>query len=347
MSRVIRTDEQLALLTKPSLQPIASLGLGADDQLIVCAGFEDRALVALRTATTSGGRFNVTVIEYLPPVRENRIDEVLRLCADADLPIERLTYDRQDPTGFGEMLAERAATIDGRLFIDVSGMSRLLIAQIIVALRQRGVGLRNSYVVYAEAQMYPPSKAEVEEAIQKSDLDPFFAALFLSCGVFSVTVVPELSPLSLGGNQSRLVVFPSFNADQMTALRAELQPSRLTFVHGVPPNPQNAWRVEAITRLNRIEPSMNSENFNTSTLDYRETLDCLLEIYQRHGIRDRLLVSPTGSKMQAVAVGLFKAFVNDVQIVYPTPREFRSPTNYTTGVRQMYLLSLGTFSSIE
>jgi hypothetical protein len=49
--------------------------------------------------------------------------------------------------------------------------------------------------------------------------------------------------------------------------------------------------------------------------------------------------------MQAVAVGIYRAFVEDVQIVYPTPQEFHTPRKYTQGIGEMYLLSLGNFSS--
>jgi hypothetical protein len=63
-------------------------------------------------------------------------------------------------------------------------------------------------------------------------------------------------------------------------------------------------------------------------------------------MRDRLLISPTGSKMQVVAVGLFRAFVEDVQIVYPTPRIFTEPKNYTAGIGPLHILSLAAFGSI-
>jgi hypothetical protein len=49
--------------------------------------------------------------------------------------------------------------------------------------------------------------------------------------------------------------------------------------------------------------------------------------------------------MQSVAVGLFRTFIDDVQIVYPTPKEFRSPQNYTRGVGQLYSLDLGAISA--
>ena len=62
---------------------------------------------------------------------------------------------------------------------------------------------------------------------------------------------------------------------------------------------------------------------------------------------DRIVVAPTGSKMQSVAVGLFRAVLHDVQIVYPTPQFFAEPRNYTLGMRQLYQLDLPIDSILE
>ena len=204
--------------------------------------------------------------------------------------------------------------------------------------------LCNTSILYSEASEYPPSKGDVEEAIAKSGVDPLYSILLLSSGVFDVTIVPELSSTAPGGQQTRLVTFPSFNTDQLTALRTELQPSRYSVIHGVPPAPENLWRKDAIATLNHTDSLEAEESYSTSTLDYRESLNCLLQIYATHGATERILIAPTGSKMQAVAVGILRSFVSDVQIVYPTPRTFTSPTSYTIGVKQLYNLPLDTFS---
>ena len=47
--------------------------------------------------------------------------------------------------------------------------------------------------------------------------------------------------------------------------------------------------------------------------------------------------------MQTVAVGIFRSFIEDVQIVYPTPQNFRSPDGYTLGASTTHLLSLCDF----
>ena len=139
-----------------------------------------------------------------------------------------MTYDRQNPAGFGAVLSEKIAGIKGRIFLDVSAMSRLLIVQSLVALRERGCGFKDCVVAYAEATSYPPTEEEVEQALRQSAKDPLYSILLLSSGVFDVTVIPELSSTSISGNQTRLVAFPTFSTDQLTALRSELAPSRLT-----------------------------------------------------------------------------------------------------------------------
>jgi hypothetical protein len=104
--------------------------------------------------------------------------------------------------------------------------------------------------------------------------------------------------------------------------------------------------LEAIKSLNQTEKILGCEDFEASTLDYRETLALLLDIYSNHGATERLVISPTGSKMQTVAVGIFRAFMDDVRVVYPVPHSFPTPSNYTVGVRQLYCFSLDVFSNL-
>jgi hypothetical protein len=341
--QVIRADEKLALFSKPALEVTNQFRLAPDDFLVICAGFEDRSLAVLKNALAVSTDFTIIIIEYLPFIAQNHLAEIRAMCQQARIKTIELCYDRQNPAGFGDVLLGKLARIRGRIFLDISGMSRLLIVQVLVALSTGIEGFKHCVIAYAKATEYPPSTAEVEKALQQSYEDPTYSILLLSSGVFEVTVVPELSSTAIGSGQTRLVAFPTFSADQLTALRAELQPSRYTLIHGIPPSPENQWRPDAIARINRLD-ALPCEQLKSSTFDYRETLDALLRLYGEYAVRERLLISPTGSKMQAVAIGLFRAFVSDIQIVYPTPKEFRSPDNYTKGVGPLYSLPLEGFS---
>lgn len=344
MDRIQRIDDKLRDIKKPELEVFNSISILHNDVLILCAGFEDRALAVLKQQTMSGNAdFTVLVIQYRPYIEENKYTEIKELCYKSELNLLELTYDRQNPAGICDKIISLLNDVDGKIYIDISAMSRLLIVQIIVSLYRSSHGFENVVILYTEAYEYPPEEEEVSSAIAESGSDSVYRTMFISSGVLEVSVVPELSSVGLQGQPIRLVTFPSFNIDQLSALRGELQPSSFSFIHGIPHLPENAWRLEAIKKLNHIEEILLREDMNASTLDYRETLDHLLVIYSKHGVMERIILSPIGSKMQSVAVGLFKAFIDEIQIAYPTPRSFISPSKYTKGVHAIYSLNLQSF----
>ncbi len=344
MSRIERIDNKLSMIAKSKIIQLDEVQMSEGDVFLLCAGFENRALTVLERLICSGRTgFMIVIIKYLPYVKENRFEEIKKLCEQSKLKMVELTYDRHNPAGIGKEIIDILKKIKGHIYIDISAMSRLLIVQTIVALSRSSLGLKNVTILYVEALRYPPNYDEVKNVIEKNTPDSIYRTMFISSGVFEVTVVPELSSVGLQGQPIRLVTFPSFNAHQLAALRAELQPSSFSFIHGIPHLPENAWRPEAIKKLNHIEEILRREDMNASTFDYRETLDCLLTTYGTHGVMERLILSPIGSKLQTVAVGIFKSFLEDIQIAYPTPRTFVSPTDYTKGVRAIYSLCLQDF----
>jgi len=348
LEKVLRIDKKLFFLEKPPLLSVDKVGLSQGDVLVLCAGFEDRAVRALNHSINLGEKgFSVIVIDYLPFVEENRIGEINEKCHSHGIPVQYLQYDRPNPSGIGNRLLVLLENNAGRVYVDISGMSRLLIVQILDALGSRPSEFSGITVIYSIAQYYPPNEEEVDKAIEKMKEDFLYSAMFLSSGVFEVTVAPELSSFSMEGQPIRLIAFPSFNPNQLAALRSEIQSSSFTLVHGMPPLEENAWRPGKIKTLNRIDTISNREDYDASTLEYSETIMLLLEIYDKYGITEKIVIAPTGSKMQTVAVGIFRAFMEDVQIVYPTPRIFPKPKEYTTGSRELYRLDLDAFSGIK
>ena len=343
--RVCRVDEWLRELAHPELQIISAPRLGAGDVLLVCAGFEDRAVETLRRAVATGCRgFRVLCIDYSPTLPANRDEDVGSLCALARADLERVRFDRESPAGAAERILRRVPT-GTRLCVDLSGMSRLLIVQLVAAVL-RGDRSGRAEVLYCSASEYPPKREEVEaKAAEHADLVGL--GMFVSAGVFGLTIVPELSSVAMQGQPMRVVTFPSWNTTQFAAICSELQASYFTVVHGVPPDPQRAWRPGAIRTLNRVESLAARAEFSVSTLDYRETLVLLLSVYEKHRQREKLVISPTGSKMQSLAVGIVCAFLQDVQIAYPTPRLFAAPADYTQGVGCLYRLPLEEFVAQE
>ena len=345
---VLRTDEQLCLISWPSLQRNPNLHLNKDDVLILCAGFEERSTHFLRqTISLRKGDFKTIIIEYEPTYEENRLGEINQLVADDGLLSTHLVYNRCDPAGMGERIVNELINEDKNIYVDISGMSRLLIVQLLVALKHRSKSYHNISVLYAEADNYSPSQEEVDANISSLEGEDLTWS-YISSGVYEVAVTPELSSVAMWGEEIRLIAFPSFSPEQISGLLQEIQPTYLELISGVPPRYENRWREEAIKQCNEValRGSMNIDWSKCSTLEYSETLKRLLEIYANRQLYDRILMAPTGSKLQSVAVGLARAFLEDIQVVYPTPGQFKEPTDYSLGVREGYLLNLSVFSAL-
>lgn len=224
--------------------------------------------------------------------------------------------------------------------MDISGMSRLLIVQLLVALGRRSQGYANCNLIYTEAKEYPPSQDEF-----KSDSNSVIEGdpTFISWGVQALAITPELTSPAMAGQPIRLIAFPSFNRVQLRQCIDELQPTHINLIEGIPPHEEYLWRTDAIRQLNSqtIEAIPNpEESLGTSTLDYIETLRCILKLYANHSAFDKLVISPTGSKMQSVAVGIATAFLRDLQVVYPTPLEFTDKERHTEEVAEYFKIAL-------
>ena len=337
---VKRPDEGLVELEWPHLEMFKMNSLNVGDVLVLCGGFEERALGVLeRIIAERKVGLTAVLVEYLPHYNENRSAQLKALARRAGIRVKQCFYDRRLPSGGGEKVAELVKGAK-RVHIDVSSMSRLLIVQVIVALVQAGLPFS---IAYAEATSYPPTEDDFKQRF--SALVGETALDFLSSGVFEVAATPELGSVAMVGEATRLVVFPSLEAVQMKNLLQEVQPTYVDLIHGVPPAMENRWRCSAAQRLNAgaLKRQTGVTDHETSTLDYRETIKILLQIYANRSMFDRVLVAPTGSKMQAVSVGLVRSVLTDIQIVYPTPQHLKA-SGYTKGLRRIYQLHIPNMS---
>ncbi|MBL3529437.1 MAG: hypothetical protein JMN27_17580 [gamma proteobacterium endosymbiont of Lamellibrachia anaximandri] len=337
---LLRIDEKLAKYSWPELEIVSKPVIESGQVLVIASGFEDRAWVYLDEALKNGCTgFRVIAIEYRPYYDENRKEQLESQCRSADIEPVWVVYDRCDPTGIGECVLGQIDS-DASVMVDISGMSRLLIVQLLVALGRRPQGYENCNLIYAEAAEYPPSQAEFESdcaKVREADPEP----AFISWGVQALAVTPELTSPSMSGQAIRLIAFPSFNRAQLRQCLDELQPTHVDIVDGVPPYDAFLWRTDAIRRWNSqaAEAIPNRVDHQTSTLYYGETLHLILRIYAAHSAFDKLVVSPTGSKMQSVAVGIAAAYLQDIQVVYPTPMAFTDTERHTVGVANYFQLS--------
>ena len=335
---IVRPDERLRAFSWPALREVETPSIDKDSCLVVCAGFEDRAVHTIRRIQEAGiSRPHVVMIAYLPYSEANRIEGLREFVARGGFRVTEITYNRQEPSGIGETLRAIVGSY-GHVSLDISGMSRLLIVQLIVALV--GASGPDVTVIYCEARNYAPTQMQVERDMEQRGES--LTTSYLSSGILEVASAAELCSVAMGGEAIRLVAFPSFDPIQLANLIQELQPTYADIIHGLPVREEIRWRKGTICELNRgaLRELRGRNDYDTSTLDYRETLGVLLDIYVARSMFDRIVIAPTGSKMQSVAVGLVRSVLYDIQVVYPTPDVFATPGEYTTGVRQVYELDV-------
>lgn len=339
LGTVVRRDEWLGRLVLQEPEQITVPRVGADNCMVVCAGFEERCVEVLRR--TVGGEVRparVIVITYEPQYAENRLDEMYRIARSGGIDLLEVMYDRRDPAGIGDEVAVLVRGFE-QVFLDVSGMSRFLIVQTLVGLL---AVVRSLVVLYSEAEIYYPTKGQIDRDLAEGSYGA--SSSYLSAGVFEVATDPAVSSVAMPGAEIRLIAFPTFSPVQLVNLVEELQPTYTDIIHGVRMSEENRWREWAIRTLNEpiLGKIQNCKAYSASTIDYRDTLGILLGLYRERSMFDRLVLTPTGSKLQAVAVGLFRSVLYDVQVVYPTPRDFTQPERHTEGVRRVYSIRMPT-----
>ena len=331
------------------LRPFEPLDLPRDtqaDAFIGAVGFEDCAFAFLDGLADAGGSLATAVtIRYKPFNERNRkgqaearVAELLGLGGNH----VSVVYDRYDPNSFKADDVLDAVAGAGRVWIDISGMSKFLIVNLLHALR----GLRADVtVVYSEAEVYHPTREAFEA--KREGVGPL--PVFLTTDVHDVVTTRALTSVAMQGQPTVLAFFPTFNHRELTALVSEVMPQRLVVIEGVPRRPEDEWRADALRWIGgRVlefsSPPSEREHGQLSMFDYPETVRYLQGVYDAYGNTHRIVVAPTGSKPQALAVLFFKQLHPDVQLVYPVTKSFLH--EYTEGVRTTWGASLPDFAGL-
>lgn len=305
------------------------------------AGFEDRAMAILENSI--GGNIGIEkalAIEYKPYGHtKNRVEEFNEKLGEICESVMWVTYNRRDPQEFQNKI-QAMLRLDASLHIlvDISALSKFLTMLLLQSMRK----LKNKVsIVYAEADIYHPTREEFEKEKARLGATPDF----LTTGIYDILTVPSLSSVSMQGYPILLLVFPTFNHFEIVALYNEISPQFMILLEGNPHEECDKWRLQAIREINRNfidNPDYVSKNRVLSTFDYISNVEALEEIYRTYSYHNKILLAPTGSKLQTIATFLFKQLHPDVQIVYPVTQGFRG--EYSEKVRALWSINVGGFS---
>lgn len=319
---------------------------------IGAVGFEDRAFACLNDALKLGKKFDRAIaIEYKPWKKRNKKEEYRKKLEKLDIPdenIEWIVYHRDRPEEFLRDLSKirEIVSLTSNVVIDISAMSKLLIMVLLQGLRDLDINLT---LVYAEAEVYHPTKEKFKTERKKNEKETEALPTFLTTDLYGIVTTTSLSTTAMQGHPLMMVAFPTFNHRELMALVNEITPKHLVLLDGRPHEAHNHWRLEAIKRLNReIRKELSNGDADygdgkvVSTFDYKETVTALEEIYQPCKYDRKIIVAPTGSKLQTFGVFLFKQMHPDIQIIYPVTKKFSE--TYTEGYKAIWEISMPSFS---
>ena len=295
--------------------------------LIISEGFEERSIRFL--SCCEHVYYDRALICKYSPRKDSKYDELIRLVAQKcdTANIQELTFNRYDPFTFEVQLQrefEETYLFD-EIVVDISVMSKYMIMQILYSLSNYTGVLK---IIYTEPLSYAPLEDEWQNDAQwATTIDAQRAATILpSFGVHDIVRTPLLTSIVMQKSPALLVAFLSFNEQLIRALLSEYNPMHLYLINGTPPHLQ--WREQATSANHRnIIEEYSKDNpldekgilrRKTSTLHYIETFDLLAKIYREHCVENRIVLAPTGSKMQVLGCALISSCAQYF-ILLPTP----------------------------
>jgi hypothetical protein len=301
-------------------------------------GFEERSLGWCKMQKNAISA--AFVFKYLHPKGPNLIDQLKTVLRKIGAEkITNIRYDILYPQPLEDELPQHLV-LDGfdEVVVDISSMTKLGILLVLSKLEQFPGTVR---LVYSEARDYCPSKAEYDPVQREMAA----TARFPSRGAEQVVRLRCLSSIRMQGQPITLIAFTSFNEKLVSHMLGFLSPHRLVLLNGRPPRKDYAWRERATHDIHkRLITEYEEDNpldtkgllkRSASTLDYRQTVEQLENIYVEYGLYERIVCAATGSKMQTVGLFLSKVRHRDIQIEYPTPDSY-FVKEMTLGIRRVH-----------
>lgn len=324
----------------PIISPFDVKSLSHPLTYIGAAGFEPRATSILDYMISENTQLERAIaVKYKPLNRQNRVDDFEDRLAKVGADIIWTTFDRYNPQKFSKGILPILESLDlSHVVVDISAMSKFMIMVLLQAMRERPNHLS---IAYTEAEIYYPTESEFN--LKKKELGA--TPDFLTTGIYKILTVASLSSVSMQGYPILLLVFPTFNHVEIVALYNELAPKHLILLEGDPHEQQDKWRLNAIKEVNREvtdNPDYSCETKILSTFDYISCIEAIEGIYRKYCYTHKILLAPTGSKLQTIAAFMFKQLHPDVQIVYPVTKAFFG--EYSEGHRALWCIHLTRFS---
>jgi hypothetical protein len=315
--------------------------------LVLSEGFEERSLSYInecRHITID----KIILCKYSPIRKSSKYEQIrsIILSKFKNSQITILEFDRFNPLDFEVKFHLECSKLDkiDEIIIDISVMSKYLIMQIFCTLSNYTGKIR---IVYAEPFFHAPSEEEynrISDKLSNATILPDEIAVFPSFGVHNVIRTPLLTSIVMQKSPVLLLAFLSFNEQLIRSLLLEFSPMHLYLINGVSSYYQ--WKEKAMADIHRyIRKEYQYDNpldlngylqRKSNMLNYIETFDLLASIYREKCIDYRIVLAPTGTKMQTLGCALIKLCCPDIHIEYPIPESYYIDGYSSSAIRQIH-----------
>jgi hypothetical protein len=329
------------------------------DLLITTLGFEDRTHSIIDKLVNTGKMHKkpILLIEY-PTNKEDNIKNYSffeKAAKAMESPLIRLTYSRKDFTqklGYqlDEILAKKSYIV-----FDISSCSSYVFYPIMKALYNLDIDLS---IVYSEAEKYYPTFEEWDEVNKTAEsekslfVESFENAKFQSAGVDDIYAYNIFSEINPGNKPCILIAVPNFSCQRVNAIIArdnELNKTKyedILWIIGKPPADNNEWRIKAVMKTNNLYNKPPTKIKSACTLDYKEMIKALEDVWSDVRYKYHLTLGTLGSKNQHLGTFFFLALHQDVGLWLAEPKEFRA-NRFSEGEGESWQINFGSISKLK
>jgi hypothetical protein len=335
-----------ALSDLPSILPFdVTKDARGDDLFLAALGFEERCLwIPELLAQGNNYKTNRAIyFEYTINRNENELNKPRLLSALGGfahnvrpMPLDSQEFSSQLRTLLSELCAFSSMP---QITFDISVCSSRLLITTLTVLFEFNVALR---VVYSEACIYHPTRAEYEADPQKWTSDE---NLGLARGVSSISRSQDHPGSRRDILPEAVIAFPTFKPERIRAILADIDPSlrlrpdnRVIWLVGKPHLQEDWWRADVQRSINEIPASAPCHEVDT--FDYKKTLEALERVYEPLDCNYLVNIAPLGSKMQSLGVMLFWLVHPEIGLYFASPREFNTE-QYSEGCKGTWSIDFG------
>jgi hypothetical protein len=313
------------------------------DAFIFAAGFEDRALCVPLAAPLA--RKSIALVYKGGPGENddsyNKIKTKYEKTDDYEVCELDLAHTERFEHIFEKSLRSIKHLESGELVMDISGMPNFAICIAIAKTRQifPAAKLR---LFYTEAEEYFPTKKDYDK-LKKSQIRRPIDLLpdYLSTKAVTMFMPSLFSGVTLGQNDTCLLVFAGYEPHRTNCAIEALNPNKLVLIYGEPGRPDLSWRYDLSRLMHRgIDDQLKRTEEKASTADVGDNLALLLKYYEYLYDDHTIAVCPINSKIQAVAATLAWETYPDIQLNFPIPAQYL-PKRFSLDSRETFSIDLG------